>query len=207
MIIGITGGIACGKSIVADTLEKAGARVVDCDVLAREFVQPGSGALATVKAVFGESVVLPDGSLDRKKLAAKIFESPRERAKLEGILHPLIIERLQSEIEKSNETGETLVIIAPLLIETNLGHLVDQIWVVRSKEAAIIGRIRKRDGMSVLDAMRRIGAQMPIDEKSKYADVLIDNDGTIDELRKKVRVLWETAEGRLVGTGADGDDK
>ena len=151
--------------------------------------------------------MLPDGSLDRKKLAAKIFESPRERAKLEGILHPLIIERLQSEIEKSNETGETLVIIAPLLIETNLGHLVDQIWVVRSKEAAIIGRIRKRDGMSVLDAMRRIGAQMPIDEKSKYADVLIDNDGTIDELRKKVRVLWETAEGRLVGTGADGDDK
>lgn len=208
MIIGLTGGIACGKSIVAETLELLGARVVDCDVLSREFVQKGSPALNTIKQVFGEQIVGADGNLDRKKLASVIFASPRDRAKLEGILHPLIIARLETEIALSRKKFETLVIVAPLLIEANLGHMVDQVWVVRSKEATIIKRLKQRDGISGIDAMRRINSQMPLSEKSKYADLIIDNDGTIESLREKVREFWANhAAGETVARGVDGEIK
>lgn len=208
MIIGLTGGIACGKSIVAEALELLGARIVDCDVLARDFVQKGSQTLEIIKQTFGLAVFANDGSLDRKALAAVIFGSPRERAKLEAILHPPIIERLKAEVSNAREKGETLVIVAPLLIEANLSHLVDQVWVVRSKESTIIKRLKLRDGISGIDAMRRINAQMPLSEKSKYADVIIENDGSIDELRVLVRSLWEQAiTGEVVAGSMDGDDK
>lgn len=208
MIIGLTGGIACGKSIVAEALELLGARIVDCDVLARDFVQKGSQTLEIIKQTFGLAVFANDGSLDRKALAAVIFGSPRERAKLEAILHPPIIERLKTEVSNARKKGETLVIVAPLLIEANLSHLVDQVWVVRSKESTIIKRLKLRDGISGIDAMRRINAQMPLSEKSKYADVIIENDGSIDELRVLVRSLWEQAiTGEVIAGSMDGDDK
>ncbi len=208
MIIGLTGGIACGKSIVAETLELLGARVVDCDVLAREFVQKGSPALDAIKQSFGNQIVGADGSLDRKKLAAIIFASPRDRARLETILHPLIISRLKTEAAKAKKKSETLVIVAPLLIEANLVDLVDRVWVVRSKETTIIKRLKQRDGISGIDAMRRINAQMPLTEKAKYADVIIENDGTLDALREQVREIWAKSEAsEAVTSGVDGDVK
>ncbi|MEP0813529.1 MAG: dephospho-CoA kinase [bacterium] len=191
MIVGLTGGIACGKSIVADTLERMGVRVVDCDVLARELVRFGTGALQKITEVFGSRILNPDGSLDRKKLADIVFSSSAERIKLESILHPLIKERLRVEIDECKSRDEDLVIVAPLLIEAKVTDYVDVIWVVSSPIRLMIERLCKRDGISELDAHRRINSQMPVEEKIKYAHYIIDNSGTIEELKRQVTSTWE----------------
>ncbi len=191
MIIGLTGGIACGKSIVASVLAEVGLQVIDADVLARKLVRQGSPILDEIRSVFGERILLGDGSLNRKILAQIVFSSFKDRLKLEAILHPEIIEIIKDEIEKARTARVDLVVCAPLLIEANLTSLMDVIWVVRSDNKTAIKRLCNRDGLTEFEAIKRIESQMPIEEKIDYADFVIDNDGTISELQKATLATLE----------------
>src|SRR3990170_3144357 len=132
MIIGLTGGIACGKSIVSDTLASLGLRVIDADIIARDLVTKDSPALNEIIGNFGSSYLHPDGTLNRAKLGSLIFSSLKDRLKLESILHPRIIAEMVREIDSARKANDDLVVCAPLLVEANITHLVDVVWVVRS---------------------------------------------------------------------------
>lgn len=191
MIIGLTGGIACGKSIVASVLAEVGLRVIDADVLARELVRQGSPILDDIRSVFGDAIFFDDGSLNRKMLAQVVFSSFKDRVKLEAILHPAIIAIIKDEIAGARSSGEDIVVCAPLLIETNLTSYMDVIWVVRSDTKTMLKRLCNRDGLTEFEAIKRIETQMPIEEKTDYADFVIDNDGTISELHRATLTALE----------------
>lgn len=186
-IIGLTGGIASGKSTVAGMLEDRGLTVIDADQLAREAVLPGSPGLAAVVAVFGSAVLLADGTLDRAALAARIFADPAARGKLEAILHPAIKELAERRLQELRTSGEPVVFyMAPLLIEAGATDRVDEIWVVYVEQEVQLERIQKRDGVSRDDAMKRVAAQMPMDEKAARGRIVIDNSGDLRQLQEKV---------------------
>lgn len=191
-IIGLTGGIASGKSLVAGILEELGAVVIDADQLAREVVKPGKEPLRMIVESFGESILQPDGTLDRKALGRIVFSDPDARALLERITHPAIIrlaeERLAGELRKGTETVFYMV---PLLLEAGLASSVDEIWVVYADNETQVERLMKRDRIERDEALRKIDAQMPMDEKIRFGKVIIDNRGTPEGTRRKVTELWE----------------
>ena len=190
-IIGLTGGIASGKSLVARILEEMGAVVIDADQLAREVVKPGTGSYRAIVDFFGEIVLQEDGTLDRKALGRIVFADPEARIRLEQMTHPAIIrlaeERLDEERRKSTEIVFYMV---PLLLEAGLASTVHEIWVVYADENTQIERLMKRDKIGRDEALRKIGAQMPMEEKVKFGQVIIDNRGTPDETRRQVLELW-----------------
>ena len=199
MIIGLTGGIACGKSTVAAMLAELGAFVVDADRIAREVVMPGEPALAEVAAVFGQAVIRDDGSLDRKKLGEIVFADPEKRKRLEAILHPAIRERMWTTIRrvKAHEPGRIVVADIPLLYETGQEHLYDGIIVVYvPRELQIERLLRRNPELSEAQARERIQAQMDIERKKELADWVIDNSGDPEATRRQVEALWR----RLAGT-------
>jgi dephospho-CoA kinase len=190
-IIGLTGGIASGKSIVAGILEKMGAVVIDADQLAREVVKPGTGPYQSIIETFGEKVLQPDGTLDRKALGRIVFADPNARVQLERITHPAIIKLAEERLEEERLKGtEIAIYMVPLLLEAGLASSVDEVWVVYADENTQIGRLMKRDKIGKEEALRKIAAQMPMGEKIKFGKVIIDNSGTPDETRRKVIELW-----------------
>lgn len=191
MILGLTGGIACGKSIAAAALEEVGVRAVDADEIAHYMVRYGSDALQKIIETFGEKVLTPEKALDRRKLASIVFASAPERIKLERILHPLIIQELLKYIEEARKSGEHMVIIAPLLIEANMQEIMDAVWVVVTDEKTQVERMMRRDNLDKIEALRRIAAQMPTSVKIKYADYVLENNSTIPAFRKLVQETWE----------------
>lgn len=192
LTIGLTGGFATGKSVVANMFAKLGARLIDCDKIAREIVEPGSIGLLRVVTEFGEDVLTKDGSLNRKKLAGIIFSDTQKREKLEASLHPLILRRvifMSTEIEE--ESPDTVIVVeAPLLFESGLYKNTDfTVTVTCSNEEQII-RGMKRDSLTKDEVAHRISAQWSMEKKIKLSDYAIDNKGSLDETYAEVEQIW-----------------
>ena len=187
--IGLTGGIGAGKSTVARELERLGALVVDADAIAREVVAPGTPGLAAVVAEFGDSVLTPDGSLDRPALGRIVFADPAARARLEAITHPLI--RAESARRAAAAPpGAVVVHDVPLIVERGLAAQYDLVVVVGADEDVRLERLVRDRGMTREDALARIRAQATDAERRAVADVWLDNSGTQEELLAQVRHLW-----------------
>lgn len=192
-VIGLTGGIASGKSTVARLFEARGARVVDADRLAREVVAPGSPGLAEVVAAFGAEVLGPDGSLDRAWLGRRVFGDREARRRLEAITHPRIAARFWEETERAREAGVPVVVYeAALLVESGGRGAVESLVVVVASPEAQRARARVRDGLSEAEVQARIDAQVSMAERLAAADHVIHNDGSPEELEAQVAALWAT---------------
>ncbi len=192
MNIGLTGGIACGKSTVAAMLVRRGALLVDADQIAREVVLPGSPVLAQVAERFGQAVLLADGSLNRKKLGEFVFGNAAARKDLEAILHPPIRAIMKERMSRyEREHPDRLVVVdVPLLYESGLQHMFSEVMVVYVPKEIQVERLMKRDGLSPEQAAERLNAQMPIEEKKKLADVVIDNSGTLEHTERQIEEFW-----------------
>lgn len=191
-IIGLTGGIASGKSSVARLIEERGVPVIDADQLAREAVKPGSPALERIADVFGREVVSVDGTLDRKRLGTLVFADADKRRQLETILHPEIRRLGEEQIARAATAGQrVLVYMAPLLIEAGAADRVDEIWVVTVRPEIQLQRLMDRDGIDRAAAQRIIDSQMPLAEKAAHGRILIDNSGTPQETRQLLADIWK----------------
>ncbi|ABO50124.1 dephospho-CoA kinase [Desulforamulus reducens MI-1] len=192
MIIGLTGNIASGKSTVSHLLKELGAKVIDTDRVAREIVLPDTPALKEIVFSFGAGVLNNDGTLNRAKLATIVFDNPAARRKLEAITHPRIEEEINQQIEffSKDNHASVLVLEVPLLIEVGWHKKVDQVWLVTVDERVQLERLMQRDKLSPEQAKKRIHSQMPQREKMKYANVIIDNSGTPEEVKQKLIVIW-----------------
>ena len=189
-VIGLTGGIASGKSTVAAMLKEYGFPVIDADQLARDAVLPGTSGLRQIVSAFGSEVMKEDGSLDRTVLGEKVFSDPSARKVLESILHPAIKELAQKCLEQLRREGVPVVFyMAPLLIEAGVTDRVDEIWIVYVSREIQLERVRKRDAISREDAEKRLAAQMPMDEKRGYGRVVIDNSGDLEGLQRRVAAI------------------
>lgn len=189
--IGLTGGIASGKSSVARILEEKGIRVVDADQLARDAVALGSPGLDKIVAAFGSAVLLADGTLDRAALRQIVFADRAKKKQLESILHPEISRLADQHLARARGEGlETVIYMAPLLIEAGVQGKVDEIWVVTVTPEIQVERLMKRDGISHEEAQRIIGSQMPLTEKAGYGRIVIDNSGTPEDTRRSVETLY-----------------
>ncbi|MBP1727698.1 MAG: dephospho-coenzyme kinase [Deltaproteobacteria bacterium] len=189
-VIGLTGGIASGKSTVARLLAGHGIPVIDADQLARDAVHPGTAALGQIAARFGERVLTPAGALDRTALAEIVFADPGARRTLEEILHPAIKSLAEQRLAELQRRGEPVAVyMAPLLIEAGAADRVDEIWVVYVDRETQLQRLVSRDGVSREGAEQRLAAQLPMDEKAAQGRIVIDNCGTPEMLEKRVAEL------------------
>ena len=193
LLVGLTGGIATGKSLVDAVLRELGAVVIDADVLAREVVEPGEPALAEIVAEFGPGVVGPDGGLDRKALGVIVFADPERRRRLEAITHPRIRERLLQRLDAlTTQRFRGLVIFdAPVMIESGNYRNMDKLVVVFADEATQIARLMARDGIGREEALRKIRSQIPLAEKVKLADYVIDNSCDRTAAEAQARSVYE----------------
>ena len=199
--IGLTGGIACGKSTVSDFLKELGIPVVDADKLARVAVRPGSAGLEAIRNTFGDSLLQHDGTLDREERGRVIFDEERKRAALNDILHPAIWHEAEKEMLAFQETGRRLVVLdVPLLIEMAWNLRMNDIWVVKSTEEQQIRRLCKRSGYSREAAAKRIAGQMPTRNKLNYADEIIDNSGTVEQTKTQVKHALMRVRNRIIQT-------
>lgn len=192
MRIGLTGGIAAGKSSVSEILASLGAWILDADAVSREMVEPGSAGLEGIVREFGERILKADGTLDRAALGAEVFSDDARRGRLNGILHPIIKSEMLNRARRiESEYPDAIVIMdVPLLIESGWQDMADEVWLVTAPLEERIRRIALRDGLGRRQAERRIAAQMPDGEKVKYADIIINNDGNMDELKAIVSDLY-----------------
>ncbi|MEO3944048.1 dephospho-CoA kinase [Gorillibacterium sp. CAU 1737] len=190
--MGLTGGIACGKSVVAAMLADRGARLIDADKIARFVVEPGHPGLDRVVDRFGPEILQLDGTLNRQELGRRIFASAEEREALDGILHPLIIQEIRERMERSALEAPDKLVVAdvPLLYESGMVPLFDQVMVVYASPEVQVTRLMKRNGLSREEALQRIASQMPVEEKARRADRLIRNDGDLDDTERQVEAFW-----------------
>ena len=192
-IIGLTGGIASGKSTVSNWLLSQGYPVVDADIAARKVVEPGMPALEKIRKAFGDDVLLPDGTLDRKRLGSIIFANEEKRQTLNVIVHPAVREWMRQETERAFGEGASIVIMdIPLLFESKLTHMVEETILVYVTKETQLKRLMERDGYMEADALARIHAQMPIDEKKELADYIVDNNGPLSETIEQMRQIMDT---------------
>ena len=191
-ILGVTGGIASGKSTVSAMLVERGAPLIDFDLLARRVVEPGRPALAAITEHFGRDVLLADGTLDRKKLSRIVFNAPEKRRKLEELTHAAIFAEYRNQASRLSAAHPGSIIQAgvPLLMELNLQSLFSKVLVVYVTPAQQVSRLMARDGISTDEAANILKSQLPIDEKSARADYVIDNGGTLEKTRQQVDALW-----------------
>lgn len=186
MILGLTGGIATGKSTVVKVFKELGFPVVDADVIAREVVEVGRPALAKIVSTFGTEILQPDGSLDRKKLGALVFSDEEKRQKLNALLSPFLREAILSQIEKKKERASLVVVDIPLLYEGGYENDMDQVAVVYVPETIQLDRLMERDHLTEQEAWQRINSQLSIEQKKQRADIVFDNQKTIQETKKLV---------------------
>jgi dephospho-CoA kinase len=198
LLVGLTGGIGSGKSTVAQMLAGHGAALLDSDRFARDAVEPGTPGFDRVVSAFGPEIVGPDGSLDRARLARIVFHDESRRRALEGIVHPEVRRMIAEGIARYAGTDRVVVVDSPLLIETGSHGMFDVVIVVSADPKTQIRRLVDR-GMDEADARARLAAQMPMEEKAKAADILLDNEGSIEDLTREVDALWKTLSARSAG--------
>lgn len=195
-IIGLTGGIASGKSIVSALLRQAGMPVIDADQVARQVQRPGSVALDKLAAAFGPAIIAPDGSLNRQRLGQRVFDDPAARQELDRIVQPLIKDTIWQAVDNFRRQGVANVVLdVPLLFEAGYDTDCDLVVVVRVSPATELRRLMARNGYSRAAAQARIAAQLPLSVKVAKADVVIDNDGSREETRRQVAQLVEDLRG------------
>ncbi|MGL5055477.1 MAG: dephospho-CoA kinase [Fusobacteriaceae bacterium] len=192
MILGLTGGIACGKTTISNMFKKNGIEVVDADVVAREVLELPE-VLKEIRETYG-NLIFENDKLDRKKMRDIIFNNKDNIKKLNSIVHPKVIKVFQDEYNKKKLKEDVIVFDIPLLFEVGLEKFCDKILVVYVKEEVQIERIMRRDGSSRELAKKIIDAQMNLGEKIKLADYIIENSGTIDELEKKIKLILSRIE-------------
>ncbi|MCH4178606.1 MAG: dephospho-CoA kinase [Megasphaera sp.] len=191
--IGITGGIASGKSTVVQMLQGYGAAIIDCDVLARDVVAPGSKGLQSVREAFGPQAVRPDGSMDRAYIGSVVFHQPARKAELEGILFPLIQQGIEDAVDSysTDEKKSVVFLDMPLLFEVKYDAYVNETWLVYVDPSTQLKRLMIRNGFTEQEALVRIQAQLPIDTKRSLAQVIIDNTGSLETTKEQVRTQWD----------------
>ncbi|MEK4383214.1 dephospho-CoA kinase [Aeribacillus sp. FSL K6-2848] len=187
MIIGLTGGIASGKSTVSEMLKKRGIPVIDADLIAREVVEVGKKAYTEIVNAFGKEILNEDLTINRARLGYIVFQNEDKREKLNSIVHPEVrLEMKRRQEQLISEGAKAVVLDIPLLFESNLKHLVDKVIVVYTGEKNQLERLMKRNNFSKKEALSRINAQMPLKEKVKFADAVINNDGTLEETEQQL---------------------
>jgi dephospho-CoA kinase len=193
LLLGVTGGIASGKTTVSLMLEEQGAPAIDFDVLSRVVVEPGKPAWKDIVAYFGEKVLLKDQTLNRKMLSQTIFASKEKRKKLEEFVHPRIFDEYAVQLQKliSQRPAEIVQAVVPLLFEAGLQTCFDKILLVYIPEEMQVERLMARDHLNRQRALEILQNQWPIDKKKGYADYIVDNSGSLPETRKQVREIWE----------------
>ncbi|APP16176.1 dephospho-CoA kinase [Bacillus altitudinis] len=195
LVIGLTGGIASGKSTVSQMIKEKGIRVVDADIIAKEAVSKGSPALHQIVQTFGEEVLLPNGELNRQQLGAIIFSDEEKRKKLNAIVHPEVRKELLEQRDEGVSNNETFVVLdIPLLFESKLEGLVDRIIVVYTTPELQLSRLMNRNDLSEEEALNRIHSQQPLEEKCQKADRMIENTKDLAFIRKQLENIlneWE----------------
>lgn len=192
VIVGLTGGIASGKSTVSAYFAKLGVTIIDADLIAREVVEPGTEGFEAIKETFGTQVIAEDGSLDRKALGAIIFGDAEKRAQLNAIVHPAVGKRMIELAERAKSLGLKWVIYdAALLVEHGAHTWLPEIIVVSASRATQLQRIIQRDGLSADEASARIDSQLPLQDKINVATHVIDNDGTLDHTWDQTKRIFE----------------
>lgn len=190
-VIGLTGGIASGKSTVSSIIRELGADIIDVDIIARNVVRKGEIAYNKIVQSFGEDILLPSGEINRKKLGSIVFADKGKLDLLNSITHPEIARTIKEQLDGLRQKGiGTAVVDAAILIEMGLQGLVDSVWLVIVNRETQIKRLIERDKFAYADAINRINAQFTNEEKSKYADVIIDNNKSLEEVRSTVTELW-----------------
>ena len=199
VVIGLTGGIASGKSVVSQMLAERGVLIIDADKVGHEAYRRGSGCYEAVVEAFGQDVVGADGEIDRKALGAKVFGDPAQRKRLEGIVWPWMRETMDKRLAQIRAEGKPVVVLeAAVLIEAGWVPITDQVWVVTVAPEIARQRVMERNGLTSEQASARIDAQLTNAERAKHAQVTIDNSGTLDELKQRVLGEWE----KLTGAAA-----
>lgn len=192
LVIGLTGGIGTGKSLVSRMLEERGATIIDADLVGHEAYTPHTETWQVVVDTFGD-VLAEDGQIDRRKLGAIVFSDPSQLEKLNAIMHPRMYKMIEERIQGLQSGGaETIVVEAAILIEAKWTPLVDEVWVTTAPEDQVIDRIKGRNNMGEEAARARINSQMSSEERVGHADVLVPNDGSMDRLRETVDKLWDS---------------
>jgi len=193
LIVGLTGGVASGKTVVSQVLREEGAYIIDADQIAKELVQPHKPAWNELIRAFGKEILQEDGTIHRKKLADKVFADLKQRKLLNQILHPRIKEEMDRRAKEIGQKDpEAIVVIdAPLLVELGMHHNVDQLIVVTSTQMQQMERLKERDGRSPEEALRIFSSQMPVEEKAKLANFVIRNEGSLEEAQKRAKEVFK----------------
>jgi dephospho-CoA kinase len=193
LIVGLTGGVASGKTTVSQILREEGAYLIDADRIARELVRPHTPAWNELTKVFGKEILQEDGSIHRKRLAAKVFSNPEQRNFLNQILHPRIKAEMNKRVQEIGEKDPNAIIVidAALLIELGDHREMDKVIVVSSTEKQQIERLKKRDGVDQEEAQKVLLSQMPLDQKVKVADFVICNKGSFEETKRRVKEVFQ----------------
>jgi len=191
-VIGLTGSIGSGKSTVSQFLAELGAVIIDADKIGHEAYKPDTEAWREVVAAFGRQILTPGGDIDRKKLGEIVFSNAEALARLNQIMHPRMYDMVKAQLEEyQRQEADVVVLEAPLLIEAGWASLVDEVWVTVASESTVLRRLKEQFGLSRQEALARIRSQLSSEERVKHADVVIDNDGNLDELRARVDKLWQ----------------
>jgi dephospho-CoA kinase len=188
--IGLTGGIASGKSTVSGLLRGLGAKVIDADDISKRVTRPGAPAWRELVEAFGQDILNPDRTINRRRLGGKVFNEPAALKKLNDITHPRIVAAIKKEMDRGEKSGQITVIDAPLLIESGMAAMVDQVWVVSVDHQTQINRLMARDHFNEQEAESRTRAQLPLDVKKRYADRIIDNTGNFEQTKATILDLW-----------------
>ena len=187
LVVGLTGGIASGKSTISNMIKEMGFTVIDADVEARIAVEPGRPAYEQIVDYFGEEILQEDGTIDRAKLGAIVFNDEEKRMKLNSFVHPAVRQQMMDKKEKALRNNEKLVVLdIPLLLEGNLTTMIDKVLLVYVDEEVQLKRLMERNNFTEEEALARIRSQMPLKEKVKLSDAIIDNNGTIEESKKQL---------------------
>jgi len=193
LIVGLTGGVASGKTAVSRVLKEEGAYIIDADQIARELVQPRKPAWKEIIRAFGQEILQEDGSIHRKKLAGKVFADAKQRKLLNQMLHPRIRKEMDRRVKEIGQRDpEAIVVIdAPLLVELGNHRRMDKLIVVTSTRTQQLERLKDRDGANRGEALKIVSSQMPLEEKLKFADFVIRNEGSLEEMKRKAREVFK----------------